>query len=268
MIKLDLHKNTKQFNELTDFGPLNSPCDIYYKNHWINRFSNIKCRDDTRVGPFVHANFIGDNFIGSQLPKEGQEDYFWQMCIDNNVSVIVNLHETTPYLISTLYNISIKILENWQDKIIIRKLILTNNNIKHEVIHIHAKSWSDFGVPTHKDTVILFDRFLKYFKENKALVHCRAGIGRTGVFLAIYFAFYDLQALKKMYKDCPTEVNMFDIVSILRTQRLHLIQTLEQYKFCETFIEKFTKTMKFIKEVNSQKLKKYNVYNKRKFDQI
>ena len=80
------------------------------------------------------------------------------------------------------------------------------------------------GVPGSIDEFYnILDLEKKYSKDHPndpLLVHCSAGLGRTGVFLLVYFALYEFEKNKE--KD--PEFNMFESVKKLRDQRAGMIQ--------------------------------------------
>lgn len=100
------------------------------------------------------------------------------------------------------------------------------------VWHYHFTSWPDAGVPRDPATILdyLWDARLK--QEMLApdvgpmLVHCSAGIGRTGTFIA-------LDCLMNALRDAGPNafVDVHRLVQLLREQRFGMIQTAEQYEF-------------------------------------
>ena len=65
-------------------------------------------------------------------------------------------------------------------------------------------------------------------ENSEVVVHCSAGIGRTGTFLVIHSEF-------AKYLKAKSQGDVFDIfetVRSLRKQRYYMIQTEEQYLFC------------------------------------
>jgi protein tyrosine phosphatase len=72
-----------------------------------------------------------------------------------------------------------------------------------------------------------------YHQKGPLMVYCLNGLGRTGLFLCIY---YYLTLFKTDFFSNSTNNNfIFDTVKLLRTQRFGVIQTKEQYKYCYTF---------------------------------
>ena len=71
-----------------------------------------------------------------------------------------------------------------------------NNDL--EVIQMHILSWQDHGMPNDPNlSNDIFYQMINYIKKqreenNKApiVVHCSAGVGRTGIVIAIYIILY------------------------------------------------------------------------------
>lgn len=61
------------------------------------------------------------------------------------------------------------------------------------------------------------------------MLHCSAGVGRTGVFCTVYSA---LSALPYLSRGTLKELNVLDIVQRMRQSRRYMVQTQQQYKFC------------------------------------
>jgi len=92
------------------------------------------------------------------------------------------------------------------------------------VTHIQYTAWPDHGVPSSDKE---FMEFVSEVRQVRGLepiiVHCSAGIGRTGVLILMETAVCLIEANEPVY---PLE-----ILATMRTQRALLIQTSEQYKF-------------------------------------
>ncbi|XP_064617209.1 receptor-type tyrosine-protein phosphatase mu-like [Liolophura sinensis] len=90
----------------------------------------------------------------------------------------------------------------------------------------HTKAWPDHGAPS--DATILLDFRDKVLEYNSTLpgpilVHCSAGIGRTGTFIALDYLINQAKE--------ENVVNVPACVMILRQQRVNMVQTQEQYEF-------------------------------------
>ncbi|XP_027704241.1 tyrosine-protein phosphatase non-receptor type 9-like [Vombatus ursinus] len=116
----------------------------------------------------------------------------------------------------------------------------TEERQKRQVIHFQFLSWPDYGVPSSADSLIDFlrvvrnqqkmavrnlgPRFKGHPRGPPIVVHCSAGIGRTGTFCSLDICLAQLEELGTL--------NVFQTVSRMRTQRAFSIQTPEQYFFC------------------------------------
>ena len=126
------------------------------------------------------------------------------------------------------------------------------------VNHYHTHCWPDFGVPNEKwfgsfnalvDTVIAEKESLdlacgKTKQPSPVVVHCRAGVGRTGTFISIL----ELKNLIKIYQkeyqplskiaETDRGLSVIGTVRCLREQRCHTVETSAQYIYIYRFIQK------------------------------
>uniref|UniRef100_A0A673SPH7 Protein tyrosine phosphatase non-receptor type 20 n=1 Tax=Suricata suricatta TaxID=37032 RepID=A0A673SPH7_SURSU len=95
----------------------------------------------------------------------------------------------------------------------------------HFVKHLQFINWPDHGTPASVDGFIKYVRYVrKSHLTGPVLVHCSAGVGRTGVFMCVDVVFCAIE------KNFP--FNIKNIVSQMREQRYGMVQTKEQYCFC------------------------------------
>ncbi|XP_022267550.1 tyrosine-protein phosphatase non-receptor type 20 isoform X12 [Canis lupus familiaris] len=210
--------------------------------------------DSTRVPlgenkDYINASYIrivnsGEEYfyIASQGPLPSTIDDFWQMVLENNSNVIVMItreieggvikcHHYWP--ISMKKPLELKnyrvFLENYQilQYFIIRilQVVRKSTGTSHFVKHVQFTNWPDHGTPASVDGFIKYVRFVrKSHLTGPILVHCSAGVGRTGVFLCVDVVFCAIE------KNFP--FNIRNIVAQMREQRYGMIQTKEQYFFC------------------------------------
>ncbi|XP_041964858.1 phosphatidylinositol phosphatase PTPRQ-like isoform X1 [Alosa sapidissima] len=94
------------------------------------------------------------------------------------------------------------------------------------VHHFNYTSWPEHGVPESSTTLI---QFVKSIRSNHGhdnttiVVRCSAGVGRTGVFIA-------LNHLIQHARDHDF-VNIYGLVAELRSERMCMVQNLAQYMF-------------------------------------
>jgi protein tyrosine phosphatase len=86
---------------------------------------------------------------------------------------------------------------------------------------------------------------LKSAPEEKSVVHCSAGIGRTGTTIAIAETIINLSAQRNAGVKDP-KFSIFDTVRRLREQRYGSVQTSGQYVFIHQFMLEWIKRNKFI----------------------
>ena len=139
---------------------------------------------------------------------------------------------------------SVKVVDTSYDeasKTTIRKIVLTWGDQTKTVSHLFFLAWPDFGVPEEEeDRVALFElislaRSKNASWDNPAIVHCSAGVGRSGTFIALEHL---LQELASGHLDTVDDSQdpIFDTVSKLREQRMTMVQSDVQYQFLYTML--------------------------------
>lgn len=98
-------------------------------------------------------------------------------------------------------------------------MLLLQTKLEREIKHMQYIAWPDHGVP---DSPKMFLRFTEYVREARSdspapiIVHCSAGIGRTGVLVLMESALCLIEAGEPVYP--------LDIVQQMRKQRAMMIQ--------------------------------------------
>ncbi|XP_077999364.1 tyrosine-protein phosphatase non-receptor type 13-like isoform X2 [Glandiceps talaboti] len=222
-----------------------------------NRYRNVLPYDATRVklkagksSDYINASHIrwsvGNtpyNYIACQGPLPHTTGDFWQMIWEQEVDTIamvtldiengkVKCHRywpdsvDTPMIVSGRYELQMTTLQTL-DNFDIRKLTMTDQKSGKEwhVTHLNFTTWPDHGVPASGLPLIQYMAYMRRIHESGPIVvHCSAGIGRTGTVITI-----DL-VLAMIERDL--NFNIFEIVQGLRGQRQGMIQTKDQYIFC------------------------------------
>uniref|UniRef100_A0AAQ5X7V2 Receptor-type tyrosine-protein phosphatase alpha n=1 Tax=Amphiprion ocellaris TaxID=80972 RepID=A0AAQ5X7V2_AMPOC len=251
----------EEFNALP-VCPIQASCDAASKeeNKEKNRYVNILPYDHSRVhlsslegvpdSDFINASFINgyqekNKFIAAQGPKEETVNDFWRMIWEQNTATIVmvtNLKERKECKCAqywpdqgcwTYGNIRVSV----EDTMVlvdytIRKFCIqqvgdvSGKKPQRLITQFHFTSWPDFGVPF---TPIGMLKFLKKVKTcnpqyaGPIVVHCSAGVGRTGTFIVID-AMLDMMIAER-------KVDVFGFVTRIRAQRSQMVQTDMQYVF-------------------------------------
>ncbi|KAG2453158.1 hypothetical protein HYH02_002484 [Chlamydomonas schloesseri] len=111
------------------------------------------------------------------------------------------------------------------------------------VLHLRYNAWPDHGTPADSGAIRSLCDLLAPVREagRGVVVHCSAGIGRTGTFVAIDVMRRRLQVLAAAAAAAPGTVSaaavqaaldLPELVHSLRRQRCGMVQTFEQYAFC------------------------------------
>ncbi|XP_062577808.1 receptor-type tyrosine-protein phosphatase epsilon-like [Saccostrea cucullata] len=243
----------KEFKDIPYGEQSSIPCTVAKepRNKSRNRFKTTFPYDHSRVilespeNDYINANFIRDidgnrRYIASQGPKPNTVADHWLMIWQENVTVIImltnlveggkkkcdkywpDLGEETTY-----GNIDVRLLKEKQYAYyIIRHLQVRRNSesTTRHVIQMHYTHWPDHGVPDPVDLMIFHKHVARIEEKSKSsfvLVHCSAGIGRTGTFLA----------LNELYR-CGSSngtFNAVDYVKMMREDRMNMIQNVDQY---------------------------------------
>ncbi|EFO24598.2 hypothetical protein LOAG_03887, partial [Loa loa] len=231
-------------------------------NRAKNRFTNILPYDHSRVkliptddddgSDYVNASYIpGFNsrreFIAAQGPLPSTRDHFWRVVWEQHCPAIVALtkcvekgrdkcHQYWPDndQLSVLYaDIEVTLMnETVYEEFTVRELRLTNMSEPlappRTVKHLHYMAWPDFGVPEYAIGLVHFVRLFRTrlppSPNNKpTIVHCSAGVGRSGTFIALD------RLIQCVAKSLPLDV--FGIVYEMRLDRCHMVQNEQQYIF-------------------------------------
>jgi len=184
----------------------------------------------------------------TQGPLDSTTPDFWRMVWEQNVSIIVMLStfvedgksKVFPYFPQDHNDMDagffVVSLQNIQDE---TQLILRQFSIKLRhtgetrfVSHLQYVAWPDQGLP--KDTKgfrTIIDEADRLNNSNgPTVVHCSAGIGRSGVFCVVHSIITKLKAL--LCASFDTTFNIQETLIRMRMDRIALVQNKEQYVFC------------------------------------
>ncbi|KAH7956006.1 hypothetical protein HPB52_005519 [Rhipicephalus sanguineus] len=133
----------------------------------------------------------------------------------------------------------------------IGKVLTPANGARHlaaqcetrSVFHYHFTAWPDHGVPSDPGCVLNFLHDVNQRQESMPdagpiVVHCSAGIGRTGTFIVIDMI---VDLIKKQGLSC--EIDIQRTIQMVRMQRSGMVQTEAQYKFVYLAVEHYIETL-------------------------
>ncbi|XP_075889566.1 receptor-type tyrosine-protein phosphatase epsilon isoform X2 [Nelusetta ayraudi] len=224
-----------------------------------NRYPNILPYDHSRVAltqldgnlcsDYINASYIDgytekNKFIAAQGPKEETAADYWRMIWEQKVATVVMLtnlkerkedkcHQYWPDQGCWTYGNVRVVVEDFTVLVdyTIRKFCIqyssdSSSKTPRLVTQLHFTSWPDFGVPFSPIGMLKFLKKVKAVNppfSGPILVHCSAGVGRTGTFIVIDAMIDMMHAEQK--------VDVFGFVARIREQRSQLIQTDTQYSF-------------------------------------
>nr|XP_025731117.1 receptor-type tyrosine-protein phosphatase T [Callorhinus ursinus] len=225
------------------------------ENRNKNRYGNIISYDHSRVrllvldgdphSDYINANYIDGyhrprHYIATQGPMQETVKDFWRMIWQENSASIVmvtNLVEVGrvkcvrywPDDTEVYGDIKVSLIETEPLAEYVIRTFTVQKKGYHEIRELrlfHFTSWPDHGVPCYATGLLGFVRQVKFLNPPEAgpiVVHCSAGAGRTGCFIAI-------DTMLDMAEN-EGVVDIFNCVRELRAQRVNLVQTEEQYVF-------------------------------------
>lgn len=222
-----------------------------------NRYNNVLPYDSSRVklsilhgspsDDYINANYMpGYNsrkeFIAAQGPLPTTVNDFWRMIWEKNVQTLVMLTRCNEQgrvkceqywssgtmrcdniIVTSTSEIP---LEDWTIRDFDIKNVKTAET--RAVRHFHFTAWPDHGVPETTELLISFRHLVRehmnqYSRHSPTVVHCSAGVGRTGTFIAIDRLIFQIER--------ENTVDVFGIVHDLRMHRPLMVQTEDQYVF-------------------------------------
>ncbi|RXM33948.1 Tyrosine-protein phosphatase non-receptor type 9 [Acipenser ruthenus] len=223
---------------------------------------NLVDDDDDETSDYINASFMDgykrkNAYIAAQGPLPKTFVDFWRMVWEQKVLIIVmttrvvergrikcgqywplEVGQTEEYGQFLIRNIHIEMFQDF--KLSHLEVYNKETGESRDVAHYLYMSWPDFGVPKSASAMLDFRSQVKQHQEAALqafgsewtgppggppiVVHCSAGIGRTGTFCTLDICLSRLE-------DIGT-VDVNQTVKRMRTQRAFSIQTWDQYYFC------------------------------------
>ncbi|KAK7279739.1 hypothetical protein RJT34_24796 [Clitoria ternatea] len=235
-----------------------------------NRYSDVLPFDKNRVVlksssdyrpaalGYINASIISTSspgnvsqFIATQGPLPHTYEDFWEMVIQYHCPAIVMLTrlvdnykmvkcgdyfqaEDGPREVGNISIIS-KWVKTTETSLVLRHLEVNHREAEDtllSVLHVQYPEWPDHGVP--KDTVAVREVLKRLYNLPSNLgpivVHCSAGIGRTGTYCTIH------NTIQRILAGDMSAVDIANTVAVFRSQRIGMVQTEDQYVFCYSAI--------------------------------
>ncbi|CAF4493596.1 unnamed protein product [Rotaria sp. Silwood1] len=241
-------------------GTKNRYCTIIANEHSRVKLSELS---DDPLSSYINANYIygwpneSHAYIATQGPLSNTIIDFYRMIWQEYTPVIVmitrlfekNKSKCERYIpdIQTNqygpFHVEVKSI-NYQNDYEIRRLIIKYENEQREVDHYWYTAWPDHSCPNVIQPLIelihnVEKSRIDLSKINKrsgpVVVHCSAGIGRTGCFIALS------NGIKQLNKEYAVDV--LRILCNLRRDRGGMIQTNDQYQFVHQALSEYARQL-------------------------
>ena len=241
----DVHQyHLDKSNNLLRYGDIRT----YFYNH-VNLDSGNKYINAS----WIHIPLPGA-FIATQGPIPKTIEDFWIMCCQYDVDIIVmlcklkekNVEKCAKYWdTKNMHHFDVKMVkEEYLDKgIDLRKFqlidVYTKKTIKY-VHQIHLTCWEDHTALSTD----YFDKIIKIIElvdnnSNKkpVVVHCSAGVGRTGTFISLYNLYHEIIGQISNEKINFIEFSVFNLVRKIKELRMYMVENINQYILLYQFID-------------------------------
>ncbi|CAH0551977.1 unnamed protein product [Brassicogethes aeneus] len=233
-----------------DYGSLEA-------NKSKNRYANLKAYDHSRVklqkinndkySDYINANYIDgykspNAYIATQGPKSSTLNDFWRMIWEvkaKNILMLANIYEDNKKKVEKYWPdinecksfgdidvrfISTEVFANYT----IRYFEINMKNEQRDVKQIHFTAWPDHGVPLYPRSLIPILEIMANNKVTPMVVHCSAGVGRSG---AVILCDISLKMAQFEHK-----VDILNSFEYLRSRRPNMVDNYEQYKLVHLVI--------------------------------
>ncbi|XP_019696095.1 tyrosine-protein phosphatase non-receptor type 7 isoform X2 [Harpegnathos saltator] len=246
--------------------PLNLPgkvdiCGSGVKNRYCSVLPNPQSRvilpgfsDDPLAG-YINANYIrgydGEDarYIATQGPLAHTIADFWRMIWAEKVPAVVmitRLHEASkakcdayfPFEVNSRiqagpFTVIVSYIDT-RDGYTVRTIEIRHEGEKRHLQHYWYDSWPDHAVPPAADALVSMAAEVNSL-PGPIVVHCSAGIGRTGCFIALAIGMIQLAR--------NGNVDVLGILCQMRYDRGGMVQTAEQYEFVHRALYLFEQTL-------------------------
>ncbi|XP_059619067.1 tyrosine-protein phosphatase Lar isoform X2 [Phlebotomus argentipes] len=221
-----------------------------------NRYANVTAYDHSRVilqtttdsqgSDYINANYCDgyrkhNAYVATQGPLQDTCADFWRMCWELRTSTIVmmtRLEERArikcdqywPSRGSETYGQLTVTISETQElatySIRTFQICKQGSGERREIKQLQFTAWPDHGVPDHPAPFLQFLRRCRALTppdSGPVIVHCSAGVGRTGCFIVIDSMIERMKHEKA--------IDIYGHVTCLRAQRNYMVQTEDQYIF-------------------------------------
>ncbi|XP_060809415.1 tyrosine-protein phosphatase non-receptor type 61F isoform X2 [Amyelois transitella] len=232
------------------------------QNKPLNRYRDVNPYDHSRIilkrceRDYINANLVkmdraNRSYILTQGPLAFTVSHMWLMIWEQNSRAILMLnkiiekneikcHWYWPHGVGDMHKMELTDVKLTVEQISeedcnyyctrVFKIVDQETSESREVIQFHYTTWPDFGVPSSPNAFLEFLRKVRSSgclepDVGPAVVHCSAGIGRSGTFCLVDSCLVIIE------KEGLDSVNIQQILLEMRRDRMGLIQTPDQLRF-------------------------------------
>jgi protein tyrosine phosphatase len=278
-----------EFASLAAFVPAEPAATVFQTaGKEKNRYSNIPCYDKTRVilkfqvppeSDYIHANYVdtsmiklSNKYICAQAPMTTTLNDWWRLIWQEkpkNIIMLCKLIENGKPKCADYFpnavgeqrqfgNVCVQFVrgplnanEKAYESIMLRVIVGTEQC----ALTVHKwGDWPDFGVPSSGMGILRLLRLIRNDSGSTALIHCSAGVGRTGTVMTIDLAIRAILEGK--------DVNILEILKEIRSHRACAVQTEGQYVFIHQCLFEFAKAKKLARTEAHEFATQYANYRK------
>ncbi|VDM47958.1 unnamed protein product [Toxocara canis] len=279
-----------EFASLKAFTPQKTDQTAFVANKTRNRYNNVPCYDATRVVlkfgvppevDYIHANYVKrtlckleNTYICTQGPMDGTVNDFWRMVWQEKPRSIIMLcklveggkpkcaqyfpgktSETKQFGQVVVQNVKTTspASETVFEAVQLNVCVTGEPTIK--ITLFKWLDWPDFGVPASGMGMLRILRQVRDLPNSTAIVHCSAGVGRTGTMVACEICLKILLEGK--------DLNPIDVIKEMRSQRAGAVQTEAQYVYLHKTLLEYINAKKIAKDKIAEFFTVYKTYQKK-----
>jgi len=225
---------------------------LRYKDIRTYSYNNVQIEQGHEYinASWIHLPFYR-KFIATQGPIPKTIEDFWIMCNKYNVNTIVmlcnfkekNVEKCANYFTSKkifrVTNMKPHIIDNG---IILREFQLLNiyeNTKINNMTQIHLTCWEDHSAlnSNYFDKIIKIIKIIDQISNDKTVVvHCSAGVGRTGTFISLYNLYHEIMKQINNIDKEIIEFSVFNLVRKIKELRMYMVENQNQYILLYKFV--------------------------------
>ncbi|XWV26833.1 hypothetical protein QJ857_gp0218 [Tupanvirus soda lake] len=242
------------------------------RNRYCNILPTESSRFKSENLPYINASLVKDKYILTQGPLSSYINEFWTMVWDSNADTIVcltNQYENTRSKFDSYFNDKMQegykqytvkvnnIIKHDGYNLVVRSIQLTKYDVSYKsdpfnlneieivmsneqvrlINHIQYTGWPDHGLPADVNEFLKILQVLDEVtnRKNPLIIHCSAGVGRTGTLTVVLEILDMIKSVLAFNTEGIVEPDKIDIPNLiinLRQYREGLVQSDEQFEFC------------------------------------